>query len=157
MSTINQIEIRRGTANGEISTEVFDLAGGGGNGSVAYGWVETSPVDGVAIAKLAPECDSFSFDLDKILIIRFVDNISFDNGGQNLKLLIQNSQGTQVEAAHKIYKQYNSQTTGLPNNSIFADTCVTFLCRQNSSEKQYYQISDNYVPHMGSLGEIRFI
>ena len=37
MSTINQIEIRRGTANGDISTEVFDLAGGGGGGISAYG------------------------------------------------------------------------------------------------------------------------
>ena len=153
MSTINQIEIRRGTANGDISTEVFDLAGGGGGGGIsAYGQIQEN-FDESTTAKvvMSSEFNNFTFEQDALICVRINRGVK-TGGAANLNIELYKSDGTtKIEDYHPVARQFDGQDYELPINSLADDTAILLLCRNGGSNngRWYYLIADNFKPRLG--------
>ena len=155
MPNINQIEIKRGTANGTIETQLYNIGGGAGGGGIsAYGQIEEDISDATHIGKvrLSSEFDDFTFQQDALLCIR-IDRGVYTGGASELSIEIYKSDGTtKIEDALPVARQFMGSDFKLPVNSLADDIAILLLCR-NGGEKTgrwYYLVADNFKPRLGS-------
>lgn len=151
MPNINQIEIKRGTANGTVETSLYNI--GSAAGVSAYGQIEEDFVAGLAKVRLSTEFDNFTFEEDAVICVRIEDTVDTGGAGDFAIELYKSDGTTQIESQHDVARQFGgSQISSLPVNSLAENTALLLLCRINNGVRWYYLIADNFKPVLGTNG-----
>lgn len=171
MANINQIEIKRGTANGTIETQLFNIGNGGS--IAAYGIIDSVTIDPnnlttlLLTAKLLPEYENFTFIEDELICLRMDRLINIphiNNETCVLKVYLKNSDGTvTIENGHNLVRRFSegsAANTIAPINSISGNMAILILCQQEGateSSRYYHQVADNFTPQLSNSGILTIV
>lgn len=167
MSSINQIEIRRGTSNGTIETQIYDIGSLGGS-IAAYGDMQgaellagTTTGEYRIKVKLRNAFNDFVWERQKIVCVEIQSNIVVPEGGIIPKsmALYDSNENLIPETVHPIFKaDYTGNRAILPSQNVFQpNSIVTFICHQDNGtfgNLSYIQLTDNNVPLIDNNGAL---
>lgn len=172
MPSINRIKIRRGTANGGIDENIYDIGNGAGS-IAAYGEIDSIALNPsnqnemILTAKLTSDYDDFEFSQDELICLRVIPNLTIpiiNNNSCVMSLYLKDSTGsTEIESKHNLVKRQSMPpySTQIKIGSIVQGMTILMLCQQtnpsDNTTRYYHWVSDNYTPLVGNDGTLAFI